>query len=122
GDNLIVNLCQLISEQNLINGSERKRDVSILLDFPKRYDTTIRFRIPEGYELVPESLEDFNRSVTFREATFNTMVTTEGDTVEVRLIERYPRSGYSADAWDALLAVLDAAHEFNSASIILRPK
>ncbi|MDE6691886.1 MAG: DUF3857 domain-containing protein [Muribaculaceae bacterium] len=122
GDNLIVNLGQFISEQSQIKGSQRKRDVSILLDFPKRYDTTIRFRIPEGYELVPESLEDFNRSVTFREATFNTMVTTEGDTVEVRLIERYPRSGYSADAWDALLAVLDAAHEFNSASIILRPK
>lgn len=122
GDNLIVNLGQFISEQRQIKGSQRKRDVSILLDSPERYDTTIRFTIPEDYELVPESLDDFNRALTFKEATFNTMVSTEGYTVEIRVTERYPRSRYSTESWDALLAVFDAAFEFNSASIILRPK
>ncbi len=122
GDNLIVNLGKFISEQRQVKGSQRKREVSILYDAPERFDTTIRFAIPDGYELVPESLADFNRSLTFKEATFNSMATVEGDTVEVRVTERYPRSRYAPESWDALLAIMDAAFEFNSASIILSPK
>lgn len=122
GDNHIVNLGRFISEQVEKKGHERQREVSVLRDTPDRFVTTIRFHIPEGYEVVPESLEDLNRSLNFKEASFNSSVKLEGGTVVVQVNERYPRSIYPAQAWESLLAVSDAAFGFNSASIVLRPK
>ncbi len=122
GDNLMVNLGLFISEQQQIKGAQRKRDVSILRDSPERFDITIRFEIPEGYELVPESLEDLNRSIIFKEATFNSSAELVDNTVVVRVTERYPRSIYAPTSWDALMAISDASYEFNSASIVLREK
>lgn len=122
GDNLMVNIGLFISEQDQIKGVQRKRDVSILRNSPERFDITIRFEIPEGYEVVPESLEDLNRSIIFKEATFNSSAELKDNTVLIRVTERYPRSIYSPAAWNSIMAISDASYEFNSASIVLRQK
>ena len=120
GDDIVVNIGRFICEQKQIKGDLRKRDVSIIREFPARFDVTINLEIPEGYELVPESLEDLNRAVIFRHATFNSTAAVEGNIVTVRVAERYPRSINPTEAWEAFLAVSDACYEFMSASVVLR--
>lgn len=121
GNNLMVTVGKFIGDQKQYQGKERQRDVSIILGNPNKFDTTITFEIPEGYEIVESSLADLNRSVITKEGTFNSEATVDGRTVTIRAIERYTRSIYPPQSWPSMLTVFDAIYEFNSASIILRP-
>ncbi len=121
GNNLLVNVGKFIGEQTQFTGEKRHREVSALMEAAHGTDVTIYFEIPEGYELVPESLDDLNTSATIAGATFNAGAELDGNRVKIRVIERYARSVYTAAVWPELLKVLDAAHAFNSATIMLRP-
>ena len=121
GNNLMVNVGKFIGEQTQFTGDKRSRQVSALFDAAHTTDVTIYLDIPEGYELVPESLDDLNRSVIVAGATFNAGAEVEGDKVKIRVVERYARSMYPATVWPDLLKVLDAAHDYNSATVMLRP-
>lgn len=120
GNNIMVNIGRFIGKQQQIKGTQRERTVSILRPAPVKYDTTIKFEIPEGYEIVESSLDDLNRSIVLKEASFNTEARLDGRTLTVRVVERYPRSLYNAESWPALLQVGDALYEFTKASVILR--
>lgn len=122
GNNLMVKVGSLIGKQMEVKGNQRKRDVSILLSSPYRTDQTILFEIPDGYELVEESLEDLRRSVITPVGAFNSDVTIEGNQVKIRVTERYARSIYPETLWDEMLKVIDASAAFTGASIVLRPK
>lgn len=122
GNNLMINVGRLFGKQLHPTGETRKRDISIIRSFPSRDDNTVNFEIPEGYEIVPESLADLNRSVITAAGSFNSEAKATGNTVSIRCIERYNRSILPAQSWNDMLNVLDTAHDFSSASIILRPK
>jgi len=121
GNNLMVNIGCFIGRQQQVTGNDRHRGISVVTDGAHKYDLTITFEIPEGYELVEESLKDLNRSVISPDATFNTNAKTDGKTVTVRLVERYSHAVYPASSWPDLVKVMDAAHDFGKSSIILRP-
>lgn len=121
GNNLMVNIGRFIGHQKQIKDNERKREVSIVRSCPNKFDTTIIFEIPEGYELVTESLNDLNKSVLTAEATFNTETRVDGRTVTIRAVERYNHSIYPVSSWPNLMKVSDALHDFQSASIVLKP-
>lgn len=121
GNNLVVNVGSLIGKQAKITGSHRTRDVSVLSDGPGVTDCTVIFTIPEGYELVTESLDDLNRSVATPYGTFNSGASVNGNEVKIRVNERYTQSVYPDTAWPDLLRLYDASSDFNSASIVCRP-
>lgn len=122
GNNVMVNLGRFISEQTQVEGSDRKRDVSIIRSGPSKYDNTILFEIPEGYELADGSLDDLQKSVVSADAAFVSEASVDGNVVKLRVVERYPKSISAPTAWPDILKVMDAVYEFNSASIVLRPK
>ena len=103
GNNLIVEIGHFTGSQQQIKGKHRERDISIVSDYPAKYDTTIIFEIPEGYTIDEKSLADLNRSVTSPEATFNSEAHTDGQKVTIRIIERYTRSIYAASSWPSIL-------------------
>lgn len=121
GNNLMVDIGHFVGREQQIKGKQRERDISIVRDYPDKFDTTIIFEIPEGYAIDENSLSDLNRSVTTAEASFNSEAHTDGRTVTVRIVERHNRSLYATSSWPSILKVSDAAFDFNSASIILRP-
>ncbi|MDE6383895.1 MAG: DUF3857 domain-containing protein [Paramuribaculum sp.] len=121
GNNLMVNIGKFIGEQTQFTGDKRRREVSTLFDAAHTTDVTIYFEIPDGYEIVPESLDDLNTSSTIAGATFNAGAEVEGNKVKIRVVERYARSVYPATVWPELLKVLDAAYAYNAATIMLRP-
>lgn len=122
GNNLMVNLGRFICKQKQITGSDRKRRISIVRPFTIKYETTIRFEIPEGYELVEESLDDLRNSLSSPDAVFESEASSDGNTVTLHVIESYPKSISAPSAWRRILKVHDLAYDYNSASVVLRPK
>lgn len=122
GNGLMVNIGTLYGKQIEVKGSERNRDVAVVMATAHRQRSKIRLRIPDGYSVNPESLESLNRQVITPEASFFTEATLDGNDVVVNIAERYMRALYPAESWPNILKVLDAASEFSSASIILNPK
>ncbi len=122
GNNLMIKVGSLIGKQDEVTGDSRKRDVSVLMHAPHRVDQTIIFEIPDGYELVEESLNDLNTSVNTVVGAFNTGASVDDGKVKIRMTERYTRSIYPESAWPEVLKIMDASAAFNNASILLRPK
>ena len=124
GNNLMVNVGRFTGKQQDISGSQRTRDVSVLREAPNRDEDIIILTVPEGYELVEESLADLNQSVTTKVGSFYSEATFDSNdnTIKIRVVERYPRSIIPAEFWSDMLQVIDASHAFNSASLLLRPK
>ncbi|MDE6080482.1 MAG: hypothetical protein K2G35_10515 [Duncaniella sp.] len=121
GDHLMVKLGQLTGKQHQITGAERTREISILSRAPHRVDNTIIFTIPDGYELVEGSLDDLRKSISSPVGSFRADATLDGRTVKIRTSERYNRSILPASSWDDMLRLLDAAHEYSEAAILIAP-
>lgn len=122
GNNLMINVGRFIGKQQEYKGKNRQRDISIVRPYAMKYDTTVRFEIPEGYELIEESLNDVKVAVANREGAVNTETKLEGNILSIRYIERYANSLSPIESWPDILALLDAAHAFNSATIAIRRK
>ena len=122
GNNLMVKLGGLIGKQEEVTGKNREREVSVLMRSPHRIDMTIWFEIPEGYELVEESLNDLKNTVTTIVGMEGSDATLEDGKVKIRFSERMNRSILPETTWPEMLKILDASAAFSNASIILRPK
>lgn len=121
GEKMIVNVGRLNGEQTAYEGHERKRTVSVIRNNPERYDNTILFEIPAGYEIMPGTIEDLTRSVVTPEGSFNTQAKIEGNTLKLQIVERYPKTVSTIAGWSDILKVNDAANEFSKAFVVLRP-
>lgn len=121
GNDLMVNIGIFNGKQRDMKGSERERDISVVLPSALQSRTEILFAVPEGYEVVPESLEALNRNVVAKEGAFSVKASLEDGKVRIGIGERFPRATYDAASWSELLRIHDAMREFSSASIVLRP-
>ena len=120
GDDLLVNIGKLTGNQHEIKGPHRKRDISAIQESATQFRSTIKFKIPEGYEVIPESVSSLNRNISSPVAVFVAEADIDDGYVIIRTFERYSISVIPASAWTNVLNVLDAAFEFNSATIVLR--
>lgn len=121
GNDLMVNIGIFNGKKPEMKGSDRQRDIAVVKPSAALSRTEIVFTVPEGYEVVPESLEALKRNVVAKEAVFNVTASMENGKVKIGIGERFPRSTYEAASWPELLRVYDAMREFSSASILLRP-
>lgn len=120
GDDLIISIGKLTGNQREIKGPHRKRDISAIEGSATQFRSTIKFKIPEGYEVIPESVSSLNRNISSPVAVFVAEADIDNGYVIIRTFERYSISVIPASAWTNVLNVLDAAFEFNSATIVLR--
>lgn len=121
GNDLMVNIGIFNGAQPEMKGSVRERDIAVVKSSAKQSRTELIFTVPEGYQVVPESLEALNRNIVTKEAIFNVKASIDGGKVKISIGENYPRSICDASSWPDLLRVYDAMREFSSASLILRP-
>lgn len=121
GKDLLVNIGKFTGKQSEVKGSARKRDISIVMPSTEQMRSTLRFRIPEGYNVIPESVSALNRNIVTKVGSFFVEAVVDGDFVVVNVAERYPVTLAPASSWPDMLKVLDASHEFSSATIALRP-
>ena len=116
---MTINIGSLIGEQPEIAPGHRSRDISIVTDGPRKADYTITLTIPEGYKVDAESLAALNSNIATAEASFYSGAEVNGNTVTVRVVERFPRSIYPATSWPNILSVLTAANAFTQATLTL---
>ena len=121
GKDILVNIGKFIGTQNEIKGAARKRDISIILDNAHQDRHSIRFKIPKGYEVVPESVTSLNRSIVTAMGTFVVEAGVGDGYVTVQVIERYPVTIAPASEWPEMLRILDSSAAFSGETIVLRP-
>lgn len=121
GNDLLINIGRLIGQQLEVKGSARKRDISIIQECADQQRHTIKFTVPDGYEVIPESVTSLNKTISSPVASFIVSAKVDGRDVVVQLVERHSVAVAPASAWPDILKVFDAAFEFNSAVIAIRP-
>jgi len=117
----IVNIGELIGEQaELYN--EKKRQQPIDVESLHGYYRLIEFTIPNGYHC--EDISPLNMDVTLDDGTgisarFTSKSEIVNNVIKVDIIEFYNKMEYPVELYDAFKAVINAAADFNKASIVL---
>lgn len=122
GMNTIINIGTLIGRHQKMEGSIRTRDISIIKPSATSTKWNITLKVPEGYTVAPGNLENMSRNIATPEASFSVTATYENNIINIAVSEQYTKSIYPASSWKNLLKIIDSATEFNTASIVLKPK
>ncbi|MBR1416059.1 MAG: hypothetical protein IJ570_09405 [Prevotella sp.] len=121
GNNLVLAVGQLLSQQRKIEGSDRERNADICYGqtaCEARYDITVT--LPEGYVADSASMAALNTEVSNTCGTFSVQATTNGSELLLTAIKRYNHDKEPREKWPEVLQFIDAASAFNAAQIILR--
>jgi hypothetical protein len=93
------------------------------MDFPNQYDYTITVNIPEGYEVDGLDALKINKSYTSpsgeKVCKFESDYTLEGDKLTITIQEYYKTNEYDISRYEEFRTVINAASDFNKASILL---
>jgi Domain of Unknown Function with PDB structure (DUF3857) len=123
GAKYIIKLGLLIGPQMELYQDE-KRKLPVMNDFKRRYLRKITFKIPAGYQA--KNLESLKLNVVDSakdiQAGFISDYKVEGDLLIVTIDEFYKRIDYSVKEYEAFRAVINAAADFNKATIFLEKK
>ena len=118
GDDLIVALPAMISQQVKIKKEERDRLSPINFQNPKTFRWRIAFPVPAGYSVL--GLEALNQKVANISGSFNSTAVLEGNTVVLNVKKTYNAKFFETGNWKSVLEFLDAAYKFCQAKIILK--
>ena len=105
---------------------ESTRQNQVENDFNRLYDRTIRFTIPDGYQI--KNLEDININAQCmnekgdKSFTFESSYTIKGNKVEVRIVEFYKDIYYPIKNFEPFRKVVNAAADFNKITLVMEPK
>lgn len=125
GPNYILKLGEFIGGQSQLyhdNAAERKTD--IFSPYARRYQYTINFNIPEGFEVA--NLDDINFDIKsdFADSDFyfNSKYLIEDDLVKVTVDELYDADFYPASYFESYQKVINAAADFQKVKLIFQKK
>ncbi|MCL2131386.1 MAG: DUF3857 domain-containing protein [Lentimicrobiaceae bacterium] len=120
-DKYIVNIGELIGEQSeLYNDKKRRQPVDV--QSLHGYYRLIEFTIPEGYRC--EDISSLNMDVILDDgagisARFTSKAEIIGNLIKVDIVEFYEKMEYPVELYDAFKTVINAAADFNKASVVL---
>ena len=122
GDSYIFQIGKVIGTQSELY-QENKRMNPIEMDFPNQYDYSITVHIPEGYEVDGLDALKINKSYTApsgeKVCKFESDYTLEGDKLTITIQEYYRTNEYDLSRYEEFRTVINAASDFNKASILL---
>lgn len=124
GDSYIFQIGKVIGTQSELY-QEHERMNPIEMDFPNQYDYTITIHIPEGYEVDGLDALKIYKSYTApsgeKVCKFESDYTLEGDKLVITIQEFYRTNEYDISSYEQFRTVINAASDFNKASILLNP-
>jgi len=120
-DKYIVNIGELIGSQVELY-SDKKRQQAVDAQSLHGYYRILEFVIPDGYRC--EDISPLIMDVTLDDGTgisarFTSKAEIIGNVIKVENIEYYDKMEYPVELYDAFKAVINAAADFNKASIVL---
>ncbi len=124
GQNIILNVGNLIGEQSEIAPSARKRlpDDDIMLSFARTniYDITIQ--LPQGYTASAASLEKLNCNYTNTAGHFISKAVADGNKIHLTVSYEFSQRRLPSSEWDNMLQLFDTAAQFNTQTLLLEKK
>lgn len=124
GDNYIFEAGLVIGTQSELY-QERKRMNPIEMQYPNQYNYTIEIEIPEGYKAEGlESLKIFKKldGPNGPKCKFESTYRLEEGKIIVSIEEYYRVNEYPIEEYEGFREVINAASDFNKASILFRPE
>jgi hypothetical protein len=124
GDSYIFQAGLVIGTQSELY-QERKRVNPIEMQYPNKYNYTITISIPEGYTAQGMESLKINKRLegpSGLQCKFESNYKLEGNKIVIMIEEEYRQFEYAIADYDAFREVINAASDFNKASILFKPK
>ena len=122
GDSYIFQIGKVIGTQSELY-QENERMNPIEMDFPNQYDYTITINIPDGYSVDGLDALKINKSYTApsgeKVCKFESDYKLDGNKLIVTIQEFYRTNEYDISSYEKFRSVINAASDFNKASILL---
>lgn len=124
GRNLTLNIGNLIGKQPEIAPSQRKRlpGDNILLAYPQDNITNISVELPQGYTVSASSLAKLNTKVSNEAGSFTSTAKISDGKLLVNVTIELPNVDMPSSHWDKMLAIIDAAANFNTLTLLLEKR
>lgn len=126
GDSYLFQIGQVIGTQSELY-QEKERVNPIEMTYPNQYDYTISVEIPEGYTV--EGLSSLNIDKSYKSNStgekickFESSYKLEDNKLIVTIQEFYKSNEYALNRYEEFRSVINAASDFNKASILFKAK
>ena len=126
GNSYLFQIGKVIGTQSELY-QETKRINPIEMTYPNQYDYTITVEIPEGYKV--EGLSSLTLDKSYKSNStgekickFESSYKLEGNKVIVTIQEFYKENEYALNRYEEFRTVINAASDFNKASILFKKK
>ncbi|MBW8688222.1 DUF3857 domain-containing protein [Chitinophaga rhizophila] len=118
GNNYMLDIGKLITEQISLTAEERKRTYDINMPFPRLASYDIIINIPQGYQL--EGAENLNKSVNNETGLFECSTKLEDNKLILSIKKVYKHHQETSADWSKMIAFMDAASDFNKQKVLLK--
>ena len=126
GDSYLFQIGKVIGTQSELY-QETERVNPIEMTYPNQYDYTITVNIPDGYTV--EGLNSLNIDKSYKSNStdekickFESSYKLEGNKLIITIQEFYKSNEYDLNRYEEFRSVINAASDFNKASIVFKTK
>lgn len=117
GKNHLLEVGKLIGGQVALKEEEQIRTKSAYLTYARSIEHEIVIALPEGCTV--KGLEDLNMQVDNNVGAFISKATIEGNKIRIKTKKQYKNKVVEKEAWQDMLAFLNAAYNFSQKKVIL---
>ncbi|QHS61110.1 DUF3857 domain-containing protein [Chitinophaga agri] len=118
GNNYMLDIGRLLTEQIALSPEERKRTYDINMSFARTVSYDILVNIPQGYQV--EGAENLNKSVNNDAGSFETSAKTEDGKLILTVKKVYKHAYEPSANWEQMMSFMDAASDFNKQKVLLK--
>ncbi|MFK7814632.1 MAG: hypothetical protein AB8B59_19205 [Maribacter sp.] len=118
GPNYLIEIGKLIGGQVSLDEDEKMRKNNIYMTYPRSYENTIEFNIPEGYSV--GGLEKLNINIENETGGFVSTAEVTDGVLKIRTNKFY-KNYYEPNAnWNKMVDFLEASYQFTQEKIMLK--
>ena len=119
GKNILLAVGKLMSKQSTLLESDRTRADDAVMVAPREFITKIDIQLPSGYKVSDKSVRSLERSVENSAGVFKVTASFADGQLKIETTKRYNHRREKAAKWGELMQILDAAGEWQGATILL---
>ncbi len=119
GKNMLLSVGKLCQHQSELLESDRTRTDDVVTDGAREYLTRIEINLPQGYTVSDASLEKLTRLIRNKAGFFGVTARADSGVLTLDIMKRYDWRFLSADMWPDMVALIDAASDWQAATVLL---
>lgn len=113
----VVDIGRLISTQIALTEKDMDRSSDVYIDFVRKYQYIINFKVPEGYDIA--NLDAFRYDVKNEAGFFTVEINIVKSKISLVVTRRFVTNYLPNEKWPEMAALLDASYSFSQQKIVL---